>query len=350
MKQNLFLFVIVYFVLSNFCHGQYSISGYLDTSAKNKRVYLSLLRYNEQYKIAKEQVLMSTLTDSLGYFSFEGKLLSDNHAFYRIHSRVDESKSLIQFIYREEFRNFHNFVFSNTDTIVFRKNNKFWFSSNTNTNPIDRQWQEFNNYSVQLSRELLSVTDFKQKNQSSTQMLSELKAYANGNDIHPLVTLVLLSNVEEGVLKDDFKINPEFYELLQDSLNGYYNNTGYAKQFNELITDFSKTETQLELKFYRLMAYTLGAISFILCLGVVFLFVKLKQKKNEDMPQENINLTNQEERISELMIQDKTNKEIATELFISLSTVKTHIRNIYAKLEVSNRQELLDKLKKHSWD
>ena len=266
MKRNLFLFGFLFLVLSNFCHGQYSISGYLDTPTKNKRVYLSLLRYNEQYIIATEQVLMSTLTDSLGYFSFEGKLLSDNHALYRIHARVDESKPLLQMINREGLKNFHNFVFSNMDTIVFQKNNKFWFSSNTNTNPIDREWQEFNSYSVQLNRELSSVTDFKQKNQSSTQMLSELKSYADINDVHPLVTLVLLSDVEERVLKDDLKNNTEFYEMLQDSLNGYYNNTGYANQFNELITNFSKTETQLELKFYRLMAYILGAISFILCI------------------------------------------------------------------------------------
>ncbi|HDZ13708.1 MAG TPA: response regulator transcription factor [Pricia sp.] len=34
-------------------------------------------------------------------------------------------------------------------------------------------------------------------------------------------------------------------------------------------------------------------------------------------------------------------KEIANELFISLSTVKTHITNIYGKLKVSGRQELL---------
>jgi transcriptional antiterminator len=37
----------------------------------------------------------------------------------------------------------------------------------------------------------------------------------------------------------------------------------------------------------------------------------------------------------------KSNKEIATELFISVSTVKTHITNIYKKLAVVNRTELV---------
>jgi len=44
-----------------------------------------------------------------------------------------------------------------------------------------------------------------------------------------------------------------------------------------------------------------------------------------------------------LILQGKSNKEIANELFISLSTVKTHITNIYNKLKVSSRQELLRK-------
>ena len=37
---------------------------------------------------------------------------------------------------------------------------------------------------------------------------------------------------------------------------------------------------------------------------------------------------------------DKTNKEIGSELFISVSTVKTHINNLYKKLNVTSRDEV----------
>lgn len=36
----------------------------------------------------------------------------------------------------------------------------------------------------------------------------------------------------------------------------------------------------------------------------------------------------------------KSNNEIAEQHFISLSTVKTHINNIYKKLNISSREEL----------
>jgi DNA-binding CsgD family transcriptional regulator len=40
-------------------------------------------------------------------------------------------------------------------------------------------------------------------------------------------------------------------------------------------------------------------------------------------------------------VQGLSNQKIGETLFISPNTVKTHIRNIYAKLEVSSRYELL---------
>ncbi|MEM6894172.1 MAG: LuxR C-terminal-related transcriptional regulator [Bacteroidota bacterium] len=71
----------------------------------------------------------------------------------------------------------------------------------------------------------------------------------------------------------------------------------------------------------------------ILILGLGFNFRK------KQSPQ----LSKQEQIIQNLILSGKTNKEIATELFISLSTVKTHITNIYSKLNVSGRAELFQK-------
>jgi DNA-binding CsgD family transcriptional regulator len=48
-------------------------------------------------------------------------------------------------------------------------------------------------------------------------------------------------------------------------------------------------------------------------------------------------LTQRELQILQLIADGKTNKEIAATYFVELSTVKTHVNNIYAKLSVSNR-------------
>ena len=51
-------------------------------------------------------------------------------------------------------------------------------------------------------------------------------------------------------------------------------------------------------------------------------------------------LTKQEEKILSLLLDDKSNKEIADVLFISVSTVKTHINNLYKKLKIQSREDV----------
>ena len=52
-------------------------------------------------------------------------------------------------------------------------------------------------------------------------------------------------------------------------------------------------------------------------------------------------LTPREIEITELLLQGYTNKQIAGMLHISENTMKTHTRNIYSKLNVANKRELL---------
>ncbi len=52
-------------------------------------------------------------------------------------------------------------------------------------------------------------------------------------------------------------------------------------------------------------------------------------------------LTPQENKIVALIEEGKTNKEIAAEIHVSISTIKTHINNIYKKMNVKSRVELL---------
>jgi DNA-binding CsgD family transcriptional regulator len=58
-------------------------------------------------------------------------------------------------------------------------------------------------------------------------------------------------------------------------------------------------------------------------------------------------LTAREYTILEMLVQGKTNKEIAVTLSIEVSTVKTHINNSYAKLNCGNRHEARTKFKEY---
>ncbi len=51
-------------------------------------------------------------------------------------------------------------------------------------------------------------------------------------------------------------------------------------------------------------------------------------------------LTEREDQVARLVVDRKTNPQIAAELFLSQKTVETHLRNIFRKLDVASRVEL----------
>jgi len=58
-----------------------------------------------------------------------------------------------------------------------------------------------------------------------------------------------------------------------------------------------------------------------------------------------LELTVKEQQILQLIIEGKSNKEIAAMNFVEVSTIKTHINNIYAKLGLKNRKEAINTYK-----
>ena len=56
-------------------------------------------------------------------------------------------------------------------------------------------------------------------------------------------------------------------------------------------------------------------------------------------------LTLREQEILDLLAQGLRFKEIGDRLFVSLNTVRTHVRHIYEKLQVQSRIEALNKVR-----
>ena len=82
----------------------------------------------------------------------------------------------------------------------------------------------------------------------------------------------------------------------------------------------------------------------LFCEGAPVLSPYLLNLTVDHSPSEEINvldtpLTNREKEVLSYLAEGKLNKEIASSLFISSETVKSHIKSIFRKLNVGNRME-----------
>lgn len=77
--------------------------------------------------------------------------------------------------------------------------------------------------------------------------------------------------------------------------------------------------------------------------GAHSIYIYPKDKKTDNKPAQEL-LSNRELELLDLVMKGYTNDQIAEELWISINTVKKHLRNMYQKTGVTNRTSLIYKL------
>jgi len=103
---------------------------------------------------------------------------------------------------------------------------------------------------------------------------------------------------------------------------------------------YQLSDLLLVYRYFRYEYYIVAIAVFALIAGVV-LANKYHQEKALELLTNNPleSLTAKELLILGQITEGKTNKEIAVLNYVEISTVKTHINNIFSKLSVKNRKE-----------
>ncbi|MBI9104051.1 MAG: helix-turn-helix transcriptional regulator [Spirochaetales bacterium] len=112
----------------------------------------------------------------------------------------------------------------------------------------------------------------------------------------------------------------------------------------------------LDIIFFRDSAFKLTYISYTIFIITSYLYMSRYYVLNYEPEQTSLeqskegfyrkfNISDREKEIIELLIEGMPNIEIAEKLCISINTVKTHVQNIYQKTNVSNRVQLLHRIK-----
>jgi DNA-binding CsgD family transcriptional regulator len=151
-------------------------------------------------------------------------------------------------------------------------------------------------------------------------------------------TIVILSANIHLILQKDLKNNKSALKSIRAF--GWFNLVGY-------VAFFASSALSESLGLY----ISTSALLFLNAVPIVWLnkffardFMKLSPNENLqflDVALQNYQISNREREIMELILQGKSNKEIEDVLFISYNTVKNHIYNMYQKLGVKSRGQLI---------
>lgn len=66
----------------------------------------------------------------------------------------------------------------------------------------------------------------------------------------------------------------------------------------------------------------------------------------DEIALEKLSLSKREYEVLQLLAQGNSNNDIANQLFLSLSTVKTHVSNLLVKMDVKSRTQVIEKAQK----
>jgi len=133
-------------------------------------------------------------------------------------------------------------------------------------------------------------------------------------------TRLLISQWPEAkvIVVTSFLDDEKLYPVIEAGATSYLLKTSRASNIADAIRSTHEGEAVLEPKIAGMM------------------MTKMRTKEKAQLHDD---LTEREFEILLLIAQGKSNQEIADELFIALKTVKTHVSNILAKLDVTDRTQ-----------
>ena len=322
----------------------YEITGRLKISGDwQARIYLASVNSPDNLFVASpEFVIDEALIDGNGYFTLSGFDLPEDPRFYRLYL-VRNNLFGVEFM-TDSVRNFMHLILDNQTTIFIENadEGRVFESVQINGSQKNNLLTDFEKTYFQKRKQLSGVNTSAKRNFQSQSLNKYIREFTE-NCPDPLVALFALYHLDDR--ETDFLQNSDFYFNFQDRLQAERSYRYYAHIYDDLLNS---------LVGYRDLVCAIPSITkpwrdWVIggeaALIVLLVFLLFKRKRNIPQKREEtdfVNLLTEKERmIWQSLAAGKANKEIAADLYIEISTVKTHINNLYKRLGVANRKEAI---------
>ncbi len=323
---------------------EYEIKGQLNISSDwQHQIFLSTInKLDDYYNANPEFIIQVGNIESDGSFTLKGDNLPLEPRFYRLYLVKEENSEFDACLYVGG--DDHNFIH-----LILDNNTQVEIQSDTN------HFAPFGNYQLigddankklrDLSMLIFPSFYFYQIKFPSELQFSEQKLNRDLFDFadscqHILVSLAAIMNTDVDQYYDlESKKYLNFGKRLNAKLNNHSYTGDYFRKMNYYSGGFNN-QTLPTWVYYLIFTLLIGLIlAIVKIFSLINTLKKISKTPINPLLIHTPSFTKQEEKILTLILEEKSNKEIASELFIELSTVKTHINKLYAKLGVKNRTE-----------
>jgi len=321
------LFLLLFSQVNAFSENVGQISGnlILDDSWERK-IYVSYIEtFEKEYAVANDLIIASADVDSLGNFKIDLNKIPLEWSFLRLHV-VKKGVTPNSLIIGSPDENFIFLMAKRDSEIELYNMGGMPIFSNTRIEGAD--YMETFDHIKKLSNYPNSI-DYENsviEKEFIKEVVSEkLKVVANTCN-NPLVSLYAIYQTD---FQSDYLKDPEFYEAF---LSKWENeNSSYFNSFQQKFPIANNNLANNKSTKYAILLVSAAGILFI----SVFIYFK---KKDQRVKQ----LSIQERKIFDLIRNGLSNKEISAECNIELTTVKSHVSNIYSKLKIKSRKEAIN--------
>ncbi len=317
----------------------YVIEGTINMKGEwQSTIYLATIDKLDYYTSANaEFIINSANIDVDGNFKLTGDNLPEYSQFYKLYLVKEENSEFNACLY--EGGDNHNFIH-----LVLENSSKIRIDADQNT------FAPFGDYSIIGDKENELMNNLGKLIYPSymyyeIKFPSELQFSKNklNKDLFTFAdtcssVLVSLAAINCTDYESYYDTNEDRYmifaEVLKSSLKDHPYTADYINKLRYYSGDYNDSSPVL----WKLLC----GLLFCVIIALLYYVAKLRIDISKNVPKKEfrkLNYTSQELKILDLIHKGKSNKEIASALFIELSTVKSHINKLYTKLHVKNRTQ-----------
>jgi len=349
LKTRLCLFFLI--CISTQAWGQYSIKGQLfDSRSKYSFILLEYLPsiYGLNQSVM-ENVVNRVEIDSNGYFSMNGNSLPKEKRLYRL-SLVKSKDGLG--ISTGIWKNHIFLELDHSSQIELLQCNDV---SKTFGNCLIKgspSSQVIQNFYDELKQNFLK--DAYKMGQNKTELKEQFLFHKYSTDLknycdtstHLNAAMIAFVHLENRAM--EMKNDQDFFDRFDNKISASGIRSPYIIELkneiasnNKFILGPQKDYSKLIISFLSLCLICLGIYAYSLKKQLSMLERDLTKESGIDLNEKIEALSKKELEVYKLIVAGKSNKEIASALFVETTTIKSHISKVYQKLGVKNRKEAI---------